>query len=288
MTKDSPVRILILGASGMLGNTLLRFFAASPGFDVVGAVRRGSAPADIKDIARVITGIDVENSDALTDLFTEVRPDVVINCVGIIKHLDAASSVLKTVPINTMLPHRLVQLCALAGARLVHVSTDCVFTGDKGDYLETDPADATDVYGLSKYLGEVDAPHAITIRTSIIGHELDSARGLIGWFLSQDGDVDGYTKAIFSGLPTVELARVIRDIVLPRPDLHGLWHVSAEPIAKYDLLRLTADAYGRTNAIRPSDRLVIDRSLNSQRFRTETGYSPPSWPDLIRAMKDFG
>jgi dTDP-4-dehydrorhamnose reductase len=282
--------VLVLGAAGMLGNAMLRLFAGSPGIAAWGSVRTaGSArvlSAELRD--RVVTGVDVENVDSLARLLAQVRPDVVINCIGLVKQLAEADDPLQAIPINALLPHRLARLCQLAGARLVHVSTDCVFDGRRGLYREEDPADAQDLYGRSKHLGEVDYPNAVTLRTSIIGHELASAHGLVGWFLAQNGPVRGFTRAVFSGLPTVELARVIRDQVLPRPDMHGLYHVSAEPITKYELLRLVAAAYGRDNVINPDDKLVIDRSLDSTRFRQLTGYEPPSWPQLVRTMHEFG
>lgn len=155
-------------------------------------------------------------------------------------------------------------------------------------YTEADVSDAKDLYGRSKYMGEVDYPYAITLRTSIIGHELDGARSLVGWFLAQEGSVKGFKRAIFSGLPTVEIARIIRDFVIPRPDLHGLYHVSAEPIDKYELLRLVAQVYGKNIEIISDDKLAIDRSLDSSRFRELTGYNPPSWPALVQVMHQFG
>jgi dTDP-4-dehydrorhamnose reductase len=286
---ESPVKLLVLGASGMLGNAVLRLFAASPGFEVRGAAR-SAVPAGASDILRerVVTGIDVESPDALVRIFAEVRPDVVINCVGLVKQLAEANDPLRAVAINALLPHRLARLCEAAGARLIHVSTDCVFTGERGNYTESDPADAQDLYGRSKHLGEVDYPHAITLRTSIIGHELAGAHGLVGWFLAQPGSVRGFTRAIFSGLPTVELARVVRDFVIPRPELHGVYHVSAAPIAKYDLLRLVGEAYSQRREIVPDANLRIDRSLDSTRFRAATGYVAPAWTDLVRAMREFG
>jgi dTDP-4-dehydrorhamnose reductase len=285
----APCRVLVLGATGMLGHVLLRFFGASPGFEVWGSARGaalGRLPAALQP--RVIGGVDVESTDALAGLLARVRPQVVLNAVGLVKQLAEADDPLAALPINALLPHRLARQCALAGARLVHVSTDCVFAGTKGGYVEADPPDAQDLYGRSKLLGEVDAPHAVTLRTSIIGPELGSAHGLVGWFLSRQGAVRGFTKAMFSGLPTVELARVIRDHVLPHPGLRGLYHVSAAPIDKYALLKLVAQAYGRTIEIAPDDRLVIDRSLDSTRFRAATGYAPPSWPELIERMRAFG
>jgi dTDP-4-dehydrorhamnose reductase len=177
-------------------------------------------------------------------------------------------------------------LCRLGGARLIHISTDCVFSGSRGMYREDDFSDAYDLYGKSKYIGEVrDDAHAITLRTSIIGHELDSKVALVDWFLSQQGSAKGYRRAMFSGLPTVELARIIRDFVLPRPELRGLYHVAAEPIAKYDLLSLIAEQYGKQIEIKGDDAVIIDRSLDSTRFTLATGYRAPEWPALIALMR---
>ena len=274
----------------MLGHTVLRLFADSPGFDVHGSARSPRALARLRgDLhGRVHAGIDVEHFDALTRLFDQLRPQVVINCVGLVKQLDAANDPLSALPINAMLPHRLARLCSLAGARLIHVSTDCVFAGTHGGYTEADLPDAQDLYGRSKLLGEVSGePHAITLRTSIIGPELGTAHGLVGWFLAQRGSVKGYRRAVFSGLPTVELARVIRDHVLPHPQLHGLYHVSAAPIDKSSLLRLVGERYGHAVEIHPDDRVVINRSLDSTRFRAATGYEPPAWPELVARMHAF-
>lgn len=274
----------------MLGNAALKLFSASDGFDVVASVRSPTTlrllPAELRD--RVEAGIDVENHDNLAALFAKVRPDVVINCVGLVKQLSQADDPLSALPINSMLPHRLARLCALVQARLVHVSTDCVFSGDKGMYVETDAADARDLYGISKYIGEVDAPHAVTLRTSIIGHELADPHGLVGWFLAQRSKVKGFRRAIFSGLPTVELVRVVRDVVLRRPELRGVYHVSAAPISKFELLKLIAQEYGRNIEISVDDSVVIDRSLDSSRFRALTGYAPPDWPTLVAEMHRFG
>ena len=172
-------------------------------------------------------------------------------------------------------------------ARLIHVSTDCVFSGERGGYVEGDPTDARDAYGKSKALGEVDYPHAITLRTSIIGHELQSKISLLDWFLAQNKRCNGYTKAIFSGLPTVVFAQLIRDIVIPHQELSGLYHISAKPISKFDLLKLIAEVYGKSIHIEPEEELVIDRSLNSMRFQLATGYIAPEWPELIQLMHAY-
>lgn len=287
--ENSRQRVLVLGASGMLGHTVTRVLAERADFDVVGAVRTPSPrlTAALGDV-ELVHGLDATSPDSLARVLAAARADVVINCVGLIKQLGEAETVASAVPINTLLPHRLQQLTELSGARLVHVSTDCVFDGKTGGYSEASRPTAYDVYGLSKYLGEVTAGNAITIRTSIIGPELQSANGLVEWFLSQNNSVRGFTRAIFSGLPTVTLARLIADVVLPRPDLHGLYQVSSEPTSKFDLLTIVREIYGKSIEIVPDDELVIDRSLDSSRFRETTGWSPAGWPDLVREMKEFG
>ena len=283
-------KILVLGANGMLGNAVYRTFASSPGYEVIGTVRSATSKIALPDSAsgKLLAGVDVEHVDSLVAAFEMVQPDIVVNCIGLVKQIVTANDPLMTLPINAILPHRLARLASLINARLIHVSTDCVFTGRKGKYMETDVPDAQDLYGRSKLLGEVDYSHAVTLRTSIIGTELGSAHGLVGWFLAQTGAVKGFTKAVFSGLPTAELAQIMRDHVIPNRDLRGVWHVSAEPIAKFDLLQLVAAEYGKDIEILADGELMIDRSLDSSRFREATGWTPPSWPQLIAQMRQFG
>jgi dTDP-4-dehydrorhamnose reductase len=284
------MKILVLGISGMLGSAVFRYLSLNPRYEVYGSARSPAAARNFlpEMRTRIVSGVDVENQDSLVRLFRQVRPDAVVNCIGLIKQLSDANDPLLAIPINALLPHRLANLCELVKARLVHVSTDCVFSGDKGNYLETDFSDAYDLYGRSKYLGEVDYPHAITLRTSIIGHELNGGtHALLEWFLAQQGKTNGYTHAIFSGLPTVELARVIGDVVLPDDSLHGLYHVAAEPIAKFDLLNLIAKVYGKQIEITPLDTPRIDRSLDGTRFKLATGYCAPAWQELIERMFNF-
>lgn len=281
------MKVLVLGVTGMLGQAVFKLFSSDPSHEVWGTLRSAGGlkffPASLHP--RLISSVDALDPDALASVLARVRPDVVINCVGLIKQLADAKDPLSALPINAMLPHRLAKLCALLNARLVHISTDCVFSGRKGLYQEADVSDAEDLYGKSKFIGELhELPHAITLRTSIIGHELASHFALVDWFLAQQGAVRGYAKAVFSGLPTVELARLIKDHVLPAPELCGLYHVSAEPIDKLSLLRLVAQVYGKQIEIQADEQLCIDRSLDSTRFRLATGYAPPSWPELIRSM----
>ncbi|CAB3894979.1 dTDP-4-dehydrorhamnose reductase [Achromobacter mucicolens] len=281
------MKILVLGVTGMLGSAVFSRFSDDPAFEMYGTLRgaAGLRHFDERHRNNLLTGVDVLDNDSLVTVMARVKPDVVINCVGLIKQLADAKDPLAALPVNAMLPHRLSRLCALASARLIHVSTDCVFDGRKGMYLESDPSDAEDLYGKSKYIGEVTSDvNAITLRTSIIGHELGSNVALVDWFLSQPGPVKGFTRAVFSGLPTTELARVMKDFVIPHPELHGLYHCAVAPIDKYSLLKLVAQVYGKDIDIIADDQLKIDRSLDATRLLQATGYVPPSWPELIREM----
>ncbi len=283
------MKVLILGVTGMLGNAMFRYLSSQPSLTVFGALRRA---AGVKHFApeqsqKLISGWEAENLDSTIRLFNQVRPEVVINCVGLVKQLAESDDPLQTIPINSMLPHRLALLAEAVGARLIHISTDCVFLGTRGMYTEEDTPDAKDLYGRTKLLGEVTQSPNLTLRTSIIGHELDGHRSLIGWFLAQHGPVKGFRKAIFSGLPTVELSRVIADYVLPNPNLNGLFHVAAQPIDKYSLLKLIGDTYEKSVELIPEDDFKIDRSLNPTKFKNATGYESPDWQELIRRMHAF-
>ena len=281
-------KILVIGASGMLGNAVTRYLINN-NFLVTGTVRSiesiNSFPDFVQD--KIIYDLDINEFENVIKLIKELKPDVVINCVGVVKQLSNANDPLLTLPINSLFPHKLAQLCANHNIRVIHISTDCVFSGLKGGYTEDDIPDATDLYGISKKLGEVDYPNAITLRTSIIGHELEGNRSLIDWFLSQKQEVEGYQSAIFSGLPTVEIARIIKDFVIPNKKMRGVYHVSAEPINKYDLLKLVSEIYGHEIKITKSTHLKINRSLDSSRFRKFTGFVPESWVKMIHIMKDF-
>lgn len=280
-------KILILGGSGMLGHTLFRSLSESVDLDVYATVRsaqelsRWLPPARMK---KVRNNANIQQADTLEKVFTEVKPDLVINCIGIIKQVPEAKDPLATIAVNALLPHRIASLCGATDARMLHISTDCVFDGEKGGYTEQDNANAQDLYGRTKYLGEVAYPHCITLRTSIIGHELKGKYGLVEWFLGQTEKVRGFRQAFFSGFPTVELARIIRNYVIPRPELTGLYHVSADPISKYHLLKLISAQYGKKILIEPDDNIRLDRSLDSSSFRSLTGYNPPPWTELVHSM----
>jgi dTDP-4-dehydrorhamnose reductase len=232
--------------------------------------------------------VDADNFDSVIRALASIQPDIVINCVGLIKQLPISNDPLSAITVNAQLPHRISLISKTAGARMIHISTDCVFSGLKGNYTENDPFNAEDLYGQTKYLGEVSYPHCITLRTSIVGHELKEGLGLVDWFLAQEGVTRGYTKAIYSGFPTIELARIISDYILPNDNLSGLYHVSSDPISKYELLKLVSERYNKKIMIEPYDEFILDRTLDSSKFRSLTGYNPPAWPNLIDAMyKDY-
>ena len=288
----APLRVLVLGAGGMLGHVVFRWFAQLPGLHTTGTLRSSAAPQALQaaqsPTAQLLTGIDALAPAHLEALLQATRPDVVLNCIGLVKQLQAANDPLQVIPVNALLPHQLARLCRRSGARLVHISTDCVFSGRRGPYSEDDSADATDLYGRSKLLGEVVDDGALTLRTSMIGPQLQGRHGLLAWFLGEPGPVKGYARAVFSGLPTVEVARVLAEHVLPDRTLSGLYHLGSRAIDKHALLGLVAAEYGVHTPIAKDENVVIDRSLDTSRFQAATGYTAPGWPELVRRMRAFG
>jgi dTDP-4-dehydrorhamnose reductase len=280
------MRILILGGDGMLGHQLLRHFSGR--HDVRATLRLGSEAYSayrLFEPGTAFYGVDAKQMDALLRVVAEFRPEAVLNAVGVIKQRSESKAILSSLEINSLLPHRLALLCRTIEAKLIHFSTDCVFSGRKGNYRETDQPDAEDIYGRTKLLGEVSEPHCLTLRTSIVGPELSRKTGLLEWFLAQRGQtVKGFTKAIFSGVPTSELARIVELVLTDVPAIHGLYHVAAQPISKYDLLTLVRDRLHVPVTIERDVTFECDRSLDASRFHQDTGYSPPAWEAMIDAM----
>lgn len=243
------------------------------------------AALGIFDPARSVGQVSAQDFDGVLRAFDTTRPDVVVNCIGIVKQDAAAKDPYQSIAINSLFPHRLAQACGAAGARLIHISTDCVFTGRRGNYKETDTSDAEDIYGRTKLLGETDYEHSLTIRTSMIGRELQGAHGLVEWFLAQEGKtVRGFKRAVFSGFTTAELASIIGEVIANHEKLHGVWHVAADPINKFDLLTLIKDSFALDVTIEQDESFVCDRSLDGGRFRQATGYTAPAWPEMITEM----
>lgn len=279
-------KLLILGANGMLGGSLHRYFTKNTDNTVIGTVRSELASKQLADIGfeNVINGIDVNDYKVLEKTIYELNPDYVFNCIGLIKQLSQSKLPVSAIEINSLLPHKIAEICTKYNSRLIHFSTDCVFTGDVGGYTESSLPDATDIYGRSKLLGEVGYDNHLTLRTSIIGHELNSNVSLVDWFLSQDDSVKGFSKAIFSGLPTYYIAEILDKYVIGNLKLSGIYHLSAEPIDKHSLLLLIKDKYEIELDIIESPEFVIDRSLNSDNLRELVNFQPLPWPDLIEKM----
>lgn len=280
------MKILVFGATGMLGNALIRVLSEINKWEVFGTVRKEEAKRFFqpKYAKNLIVGCDVTNYRDLLKVFDEIIPHVVINCISLSKDLLKSADPLSMIPIYSLLPHQLSMLCKNFGARFIHMSTDGVFSGKKGGYKEDDPSDAQDIYGSTKFIGEVYMSHAITIRSSIIGHELQTKNGLVEWFLSQEKECVCFSRAIFSGFPAVVLAQIIRDIIIPNTDLNGVYHVASNPISKCDLLRLIAKVYGKKIEFITNDKVEINRSLDAEHFRITTGYTPPDWQSLVKQM----
>jgi dTDP-4-dehydrorhamnose reductase len=278
------MKVLILGGQGMLGHKA--FQTLSPHFETFATFRQGDGRwrqfPIFTDASRLLTGVDSHLFDTVIDAFAQVRPDVVINCIGIIKQLDAAKDPVVSLEINALFPHRLARLCRAADARLIHISTDCVFSGAKGDYTEEDMPDPVDLYGRTKLLGEVVQPGCLTLRTSIIGRDFAKKVGLLEWFLSnQGGQVNGFTRAIYTGLTTQALSTILYELIAHHPDLEGLFQVASQPINKYDLLLKIRDALQLDIQVRPSSDFFCDRSLNGARFNQTTSLSIPTWDEML-------
>jgi dTDP-4-dehydrorhamnose reductase len=277
------MRVLILGAAGMLGHQLCLQFRER--YETWATVRKLNPDDGVRELLpreRLIEGVDAFQLQSVIAAIAQVKPDVIINCIGIIKQLQSAKNPVISLTVNALFPHHLHQLAQISGARLIHFSTDCVFSGKRGMYTEADISDAEDLYGRTKYLGEVAGEGALTIRSSIIGRELSTQSGLVEWFLSNEGGkVRGFRKAIYSGFTTAVMAEIISNLLEHHPQLSGVYQISSEPINKYELLLLVRDAFGANITIEPDDDFVIDRSLDSSRFRAETGFTPPSWEKMI-------
>ncbi len=269
----------------MLGYSIFSNLSELANLDVYGTVRTVSGLREFfPSTDKLIPSVDVKDFKTLEKAVSTIKPDVVINCIGLIKQHDISKQHVEAIEINALLPHKIAQLCDEIEAKLIHFSTDCVFDGKAGNYLESDLPTATDLYGKSKCLGEVTYGKHVTLRTSIIGHELKSSVSLIDWFLSQEGSVRGFAKAVFSGLPTAYVAKVLADYVLSNTSLSGLYQLSVDPIDKYSLISKVADVYNKQIEIEKFENFVIDRSLNSTKFREETGFVPPSWDQLVAFM----
>ena len=280
------MKVLILGVTGMLGYSLFKNLMEYSEYEVYGTARNLSGKQSFfkKNLSHLILNIDAFDSKAVENAISSQTPEIVINCIGLIKQHSMSKQHVDAVKVNSLLPHELATLCEKYQAKLLHFSTDCVFDGSRGGYKENDFPTARDLYGRSKCLGEVDYEPHLTLRTSIIGHELSSNISLVDWFLSQTGSVKGFSRAIFSGLPTCVIAKILAEKILPEKNLVGLYHLSVDPIDKCSLLKLIAEAYGKSTDIYESQELVIDRSLDSSLLRNKLDLHVSTWKELVSKM----
>lgn len=283
------MKVLILGASGMIGGGLFSYLNAQSDIEVYGTVRSVASINSllfIGDKNKIYDNVDVLNLSYLSETIKNIQPDIVINGIGIVKQQIHLVDPVTLIKLNALFPHELHKICLNQKVRLLHISTDCVFNGTKGYYSDGDPADALDSYGKTKALGELNEG-ALTIRTSTIGHEIKTYHGLLEWFLSQEGVVNGYSRAIYSGVTTIELAKIIYKYILFNDKLVGLYNLSSDPINKFDLLNKINKVYRKNLTILREEDTVINRSLNAEKFRQITGYLPLPWDEMLWEMKSF-
>lgn len=280
------MKIVILGANGLIGSSIFNYLSKNTQHKILGTVRSSNLFQlfHASTLEHLVSGIDIADIKNTEKFLRRFEPNIVINCAGLTKHRSEGDDPAQAIVANALFPHQLNNFCSTNSARLIHISSDCVFLGSRGNYVESDTPDADDLYGRTKALGEVSGPNAMTIRTSTIGHELSTNYGLLNWFLNQRNECQGFKKAYFSGLPTIELARVIAEYVIPAPHLNGLYHLAGDSISKFDLLKLIAAEYGKEIQITPEDKFSIDRSLNGRKFEDASGYKAPDWPALIKMM----
>jgi len=283
--------IIVLGISGMLGSAIFKILSKNENFNVYGTLKNKYFLNffNKNTINKIIINVNALDDDAIKRAIESTSPFLIINCIGLIKQIKESTDALTTIPINSLLPHKLEKICSQNNIKLLQISTDCVFSGSKGNYYENDFPDCSDLYGRSKLLGEVcDSKFALTLRTSIIGHELKGKFSLLDWYLGQSQPINGYKNAIFSGLTTLELANIIERFIVPKIEMCGLYHVASSPISKYDLLNIIAKTYNKKIQIKPCFEPIINRSLNADKFNVETGYKCPDWNSLIASMyEDF-
>jgi dTDP-4-dehydrorhamnose reductase len=276
------MRVLVVGATGTLGHRVCMEWGGR--FECFGTVREPVAErvADLLSPTTLIAGVTAEEPDSLRPAFEQAKPDVVLNCIGAVKQAEAGQQAVPAIRVNSLFPHQLAALCQEHSARMLHVSTDCVFSGARGNYSEEDVPDATDVYGRSKLLGEVAGEGLMTVRTSLIGRELRGTLGLLEWLISnRGGSVRGFSRAVFSGFTTRALAGELAHLITEQPELNGIWHLAAEPIDKLTLLTMLNEALDLGIRIEPDADVAINRALDSSRLRNVTGRQPRRWDEMV-------
>ena len=284
------MNILILGISGMLGNILFKYLTSLKRYEVFGTIRSLEDKKFFTNIDDTKINIldNINKFENISNLIEKIRPALVINCIGVIKQKKEILIPSETIKVNSLFPHQVNQVCSDFNVRFIQFSTDCVFSGSRGNYIEDDIPDCSDFYGRSKLLGEINqSPNSITLRTSIIGTELKGNASLLDWFLSQSNQVLGYKNAIFSGFTTLEISKIINNVIIPNPKLSGIYHLASKPINKFSLLSIVKKIFKKRISIIPDYNLSINRSLNSEKFYLQTKYIAPSWMEMITDLYNY-
>lgn len=272
------MKVLILGASGMLGHKLYQVLRKD--MEVYGTIRGNS-----KDDPNIIPYVEAINHFKLHHVIDGLAPDAVVNCIGLVKQNHEAKNTHNCFVINAGFPHKIATMCRQRKIRFIHISTDCVFNGLSGNYNEYDTPSPLDLYGYSKLLGEVKGDNVLTIRTSMIGPELRGRYGLLEWLLSnRGGHISGYTESIFSGFPTITLSKLLKKLILEHRELTGLYHIASDPIDKYSLLEMINQEMDLCIDIQKVPGMKCNRSLNGSKFNKETGFSPLDWPAMVKEL----
>jgi dTDP-4-dehydrorhamnose reductase len=282
------MRILILGVSGLIGHKLYQKLSTRFG-DVFGTLhgdRSRFAWTGLFNGLNVVEHVDVSNFAQLEGVLQAISPDVVLNCAGITKRRPEINLSLQAIGVNALFPHRLAKWAELHNRRVIHFSTDCVFDGAVGNYTETSPTTGKDAYGQTKALGEIRYDHTLTLRSSFIGRELSVHSELLDWLLQQRGNtIKGFTKALYSGISTIEMARIVGDLIEHHPEINGLHQLSTpEPISKYELLCMARDAFDVEVEIIPDDTFEIKPTLDGSLLRSKLQINLPTWPVMMRDL----
>tara|TARA_Y100000591_G_C21829705_1_gene698859 strand:- start:98 stop:958 length:861 start_codon:yes stop_codon:yes gene_type:complete len=281
------IKILILGSTGMMGSTISKILKNDERFEILCSYKSSKKIKIIKLNAKQKIKLNVNNLNEIKRIINKFEPDYLINCVGLIKQLFNKKNIKKARYLNSILPKKLSKFADKKKFKIIHLSTDCVFSGKRGNYKELDKPDATDFYGISKFKGEVRSKNVLNIRTSIIGHEVNTSYSLLNWFLKQK-IVNGFKKAFFSGLTTLELSKIIiNEVILKNKISNGLFHVSGPKISKLNLLKIIKKIYKKNTTINIDYSFKIDRSLNSSKFRKKINLRTKSWPKMIKELKIF-
>ena len=280
------MRILILGGTGMLGHKLWEYFSGRfpDTFTTIRQSLNSCEAGGLFNSSRVIDSVDASDFLELTGVIKCVRPDFILNCIGVTKRREEASEAIHAIILNALLPHKLVEWGKNNSAKVINFSTDCVFDGEQGNYTEENSTNATDLYGKTKALGEIQGNNALTLRSSFIGTELGAGTELLEWFLSQTETVHGFKNAIYSGFTTLELSRIIEGIVVHHPGANGVYNISSDPISKFDLLMLIRNEMHLNVDVIPDETFQCNRSLDSTKFRKEFNYTPPTWKAMIAEL----